>query len=215
MHKGLIYFLPNYVGQIQSEKGLHQRYKGHRRSHPDWPEPKILEKVTGRSRSELLFNLSWQETMWIFKMKTLREIWSDGLNVRAYVPPVDCHLAGKIGGSSGARIIHQRYSKKKIRDWCSKAGKIGSKVTNALIHQKKDVLGRSLVAVKASEAAKEWMKNHPKEIEELNQRASRARSKALSRVNAEGKGGKRGNHNRWHEARGVINLNCKFCKEKK
>lgn len=77
------------------ERELHQ-CQGSRR---ELEGPVILEKVTGRTARDLDFNLDFQETVWIFKCHTLRSIWPEGLNVRAF------HPSGKFHHSNQAAML--------------------------------------------------------------------------------------------------------------
>jgi len=95
-----------YVGQVQSvdPKRLAKRHRAHVRVHPAWPAPVILERVIGSDKADLLFNLAWQETVWIFKQHTYRRIWPAGLN-RIVPWAEDYQVCGRLGGLISGRTV--------------------------------------------------------------------------------------------------------------
>jgi len=87
----IYYYTEGYVGQTSD---VRKRHVQHLRKHPIWRAPIILETVFGKDREDLLFNLKWQETIWMFTMHTYRRIWIHGLNKK--LPESDDHtLAGR------------------------------------------------------------------------------------------------------------------------
>lgn len=145
-HVGYVYFYP--AGYVGSTVNLKARHKAHRSKHPDWSFPIILETVSGVDKEDLLFNLLWQETIWIFKKHTLRP---NGLNKLLPFSVADYRkVATPEGRLKAARIMNSRpreerqgWGRKgaaKIRElypelqkqWVSNAGKIGGKRTYEL-----------------------------------------------------------------------------------
>ncbi|MHB8503142.1 MAG: hypothetical protein ACYDHE_19645 [Candidatus Acidiferrales bacterium] len=188
-HEGLIYGYPHYVGQIQSNtpRRFEKRYRDHKLKHPDWSEPVILERVTGINREDLLFNLAFQETIWMFKLHTYLPIWRSegGFNLRVSFAK-DYISMGQVGGLIGGRMgkrdgkfakEHPKEASEIGRRGGLAGGKAGAKKTHELYA--------------GTEIRRKWLSEAGKK------RAARS------------------NHNRWHLKRGLFNPNCKFCKENK
>ena len=108
MHTGLIYAYPNYIGQVQS-LNLLRRHRQHLAKHPDWSMPIILEVVDGKSKEDLIFNLAWAETIWMFKLHTYKPVWSAGLN-KMLPASKDYEVIGKLGG--GIRNMSDKSTKR-------------------------------------------------------------------------------------------------------
>ena len=108
MVRGFIYFYAEgYVGQTVN---LRLRRVRHLRKGRKWKEPIILETVVGANRNDLLFNMSFQETIWIFKMHTYRRLWPGGLTVN--LPDSNDH---KLPGILNRGLVRSEETRAKIR----------------------------------------------------------------------------------------------------
>jgi hypothetical protein len=230
IYEGVIYGYPCYVGQVQSglKKRLLGRHTAHLRNHPKWSKPVILERVTGKSLPDLIFNLTFQETIWMFKRHTYRPIWGKGFNK---VLPFKNNY--KNAGLAGAKGLVEKRKKdpildKKIRDFFSKIGlKYGRKNGLDLAkRRKKDAVLDKKIRASAGEGGHLAQKILKKKGLGLYDPKVREKGRTISNEKQEDEGlgffnpdiqselGKRANHKRWHEARGIINPTCTLCQEK-
>jgi hypothetical protein len=106
-----------YVGG--TTRPLIARHKRHKRQRDgfglvmrDWPGdefqgPFLLEEATGKNRRDLLWNMAWQETVWMFKHKTFWPIFGQGRNQRLpsfrFVSLRRLREGGKKGGLKGGQ----------------------------------------------------------------------------------------------------------------
>jgi hypothetical protein len=197
-HAGLIYAYPHYVGQVQSIDRLNVRHKTHLKKHFDWPEPEAVEIVTGVDHRDLLFNLAFQETIWMFKLHTYRPIFSGGLNL-ALPFAWDRARAGHLGGLIGGKRTKQLHPEEQ-REWCRRASKAangnGGKRTKQLHPEEQREWCR-----RASKAANG---NGGKRTKQLHPEEQRIWCKKASSI---------GLHHRWHTNRNVISPSCDLCAE--